>query len=114
VPPPVPRSGEPEDLITAVRATVPANAISSLFELVVTAESGRPLGSRDFRLCNCCGREEYDQEQRQLAMREDMWHGEDIFFLATTLHIMVTERVRELLQKLGATNVQLTSLTAAT
>ena len=110
LPAPIPSSGEPEDLITQLRATTPASAIPSLFELVVTAESGRPPGAREFTTCECCGREQYDREGRQLVMLPDMWRGEDVFFLATTAHIVVTDRVRELLRNLGATNVRLTPL----
>ena len=110
LPAPIPSSGEPEDLITELRATTPANAIPSLFELVVTADSGRPPGAREFSICACCGREQYDREGRQLVLLPEMWRGEDVFFLATTTHIVVTDPVRDLLRNLRATNVRLTSL----
>ncbi len=108
LPAPIPRSGEPEDLITELRGTTPANAIPALFELVVTADSKRPPGAGEFTMCECCGREQYDRAGRELVMLPEMWRGEDIFFLATTTHIVVTDPVRDLVQKLGATNVQLT------
>jgi hypothetical protein len=39
-------------------------------------------------------------------MLESMWKGADIFFLASTLWIVVTDRVRGSLLELGATNAQ--------
>jgi hypothetical protein len=45
-------------------------------------------------------------------MLESMWRGADIFFLKSTLHIIITSRVRDALLELGATNVQYSSFTA--
>jgi hypothetical protein len=46
-------------------------------------------------------------------MLPEMWRGEDVFLLATTTHIVVTDRIRELLLNLRATNVGLTPLAGA-
>jgi len=34
-----------------------------------------------------------------------MWNGQDVFFLATTLWIIITDRVKALLEPLRPTNV---------
>ena len=39
-------------------------------------------------------------------MRPSMWRGDDIFFLATTLYIVITDRLKRLLQDLKVTNVE--------
>ena len=75
-------------------------------ELIITANSKRPPGAETISLCQICGREEIDIDARQLIMLPDMWGGEDIFFLNTTLWIIVTDRVKSLIEGIDASNVQ--------
>ena len=106
LPPPIPASGEPEDLITEIQATLPKDDVPVLHELVITAESGPPAGVTAAPVCPLCGRESYDPAARHLVMLPQMWGGDDIFLLATTLWIVVTDRVRDLLVRVPASNLQ--------
>jgi len=106
LPPPIPVSGEPEDLITEIQATLPKDDVPVLHELVITAESGPPAGVTAAPVCPLCGRESYDPAARHLVMLPQMWGGDDIFLLATTLWIVVTDRVRDLLFRVPASNLQ--------
>jgi hypothetical protein len=63
--------------------------------------------------CASCGRTSFDHERRRLVMSPEMWRGDDVFRLATTLWIVVTDAVRRLLEGLGATNVVFRSIDGA-
>jgi hypothetical protein len=80
--------------------------VSNYSELIITANSKRPPGAESISICKICGREEIDYDARQLIMLPDMWGGEDIFFLNTTLWIIVTDRVKSLIEGIDASNVQ--------
>jgi hypothetical protein len=92
-------------LVTEIRATVRASELPPFYELVVTAESHRPPGTEESKRCKLCGRDSYNNDARRLVMLPDMWRGDDIFFLATTRWIVVTDRVQNILRNLRATNV---------
>lgn len=79
-------------------------------ELVVRAESGYPPGVEPVTFCGSCGRRHFDHERRQFVMRPEMWKGEQVFLLATTLWIVVTDPVKQLIEGAGATNVEFVSL----
>jgi hypothetical protein len=105
MPAPIPMSGEPEDLLLDLPDARTADRHTSYYEMVVTAESALPRGVSADNTC-ACGRLQYDNESRELIMRDDMWQGADVFLLATTLWIVVTDRVRSLITELEATNVE--------
>ncbi|NHC42878.1 hypothetical protein G6549_23555 [Bacillus sp. MM2020_1] len=75
-------------------------------ELIITANSKRPPGAEIISICKNCGRKDFDNNARQLIMLPDMWCGEDIFSLNTTLWIIVTDRVKSLIEGIDASNVQ--------
>ena len=102
---PIPRGGEPEDLLAWVAQVRDPSGIPPYYELVVTAESKHPPGARPESTCELCGRETYDADARTLVMEPHMWNGQDVFFLATTLWIIITDRVKALLEPLRPTNV---------
>jgi hypothetical protein len=108
-PPPIPSTGEPEDLITEITQTIDPSQVPPYYELVVTAESKYPPGAETQTRCELCGREAYDNSARKLVMLPDMWNGDDIFLLATTLWIVVTDSVKTLLEDLAPSNVVFTS-----
>jgi hypothetical protein len=85
----------------------------SYHELIVMAESGNPPGVDRVIRCASCGRTSFDHERRRLVMSPEMWRGDDVFRLATTLWIVVTDAVRRLLEGLGATNVVFRSIDGA-
>jgi hypothetical protein len=46
----------------------------------------------------------------KLRMAEDTWRGHSIFYLDGTLHIVVTDDVRNALQSARASNLRLTAV----
>lgn len=77
----------------------------SYFELIITAESGPPPGVDLIARCASCGRRTFDHERRQIVMVPEMWRGDEVFLLATTMWIVVTDPVRQAIEELGAGNV---------
>jgi hypothetical protein len=75
-------------------------------EMIVHAESGLPRGVPHLTICEGCGRSSYDEDARETAMYPDMWRGAPVFLLATTLWVIVTDEVRQVLQRMKATNVR--------
>lgn len=82
----------------------------SYHELIVRAESGHPPGVEAVRYCGSCGRRLFNHETRQMVMRPEMWNGEQVFLLATTQWIMVTDPVKQIIEALRPTNVAFRSL----
>jgi hypothetical protein len=109
---PVPGTGEPEDLVAGVEPIRDPSGIPPYYELVVTAQSRRPPGAEPTSTCELCGREAYDADARRLVMEPPMWNGQDVFFLATTLWILVTDRAKALLEQLRPTNVTFSPMPA--
>ena len=105
LPPPIPSTGEPEDIIRKVPLLKQTKSIGPYYEMLILSDSGRPPGGDPKSTCSGCGWEDIDSEKRQLVMRPSMWRGEGIFFLATTLYIVITEEVKRQLQDFEATNV---------
>lgn len=113
LPPPIPSTGEPEDLITEIKQVLDPSKVPPYYELVVTAQSKHPPGAEPSATCDLCGRETYDRSARRLVMTPEMWNGDDVFFLATTLWIVVTDPVKVLLERLRPTNVVFTPMSRA-
>ncbi len=104
--PPIPRSGEPEDIIREVRTVANPNLHCRYYELIVHAQSQRPPGAEPTEVCEACGSLTIDWRKRRLLMLPQMWTGAEVFCLATTAYILVVDRVRQQLQRLGATNLE--------
>jgi hypothetical protein len=113
LPPPIPSTGEPEDIIKEVSLLSQPDVVGPYYELVILTESDYPPGGKPVSICSGCGRETINNETRKLIMLPSMWRGRDIFFLATTLYIVVTDRLRQGLRELGATNVEFQKYEAA-
>jgi hypothetical protein len=105
-PPPVPSTGEPEDMIQEVPLRTRTDSIGSYFELVIHSESGYALGAAPLSVCAGCGRQTFPDTDARFVMVDSMWKATDVFFLASTLYIVVTDRVRLALEDARATNVQ--------
>lgn len=73
--------------------------------MIITSYSKSPPGAEIISTCEYCGREEFDRNKRRIEMNEDMWDGQDIFFLNTTIWMLVTDRVQNILKELEATNI---------
>jgi hypothetical protein len=110
LPPPVPSTGEPEDIIHEVPLSKTHTGIGPYFEMIVLRDSGYPPGAQPKSVCRCCGREEIDSNARRLVMTDEMWRGDAIFRLATTLYLMVTDDLRERIARLRPTNITFTEM----
>lgn len=75
------------------------------YQILVRAESDYPNGGGPVSICPVCKHETFDEEKRDLSMRAEMWRGQPIFLLKTTLFVIVTEALAEKIEKIGATNV---------
>lgn len=104
---PMPESGEPEDVMGEVEEEASPEAFGPLYEMIVTAESGRAAGTEVTSRCEVCGREEYDQHRRLFILTPEMVPDSDVFLFATTLYIIVNEKVKDLIVRHGLRNLKL-------
>jgi len=75
------------------------------YQVIIKSESRYPKGGEPLSVCPVCKRETFDDKKRELVMREDMWQGQQIFFMKTTLYMIVTEMLAEKIMEVKATNV---------
>ncbi|MEW6620621.1 MAG: double-CXXCG motif protein [bacterium] len=104
-PVPIPETGEPEDIIKEVEKEKSPNKFGPLFEMVVISNSGKPPGVEVTKQCKSCGREEFDESKRVLILTKDIIPETDIFFLNTTLYIIVNDKVRDIILQNHFTNI---------
>jgi hypothetical protein len=103
---PIPESGEPGDIIGQVELTSSSNELlGPYYEVCIANESGLPPGCENLSICSGCGRVELDDSKREIRMIESMWRGDQIFFLATTLYIVITDSLKQAIESLAPTNV---------
>lgn len=105
LPPPIPSTGEPEDIIDEVPILKVTSEIDPYFEIIMLKESEYPPGGTPTRICLGCKRPDVDNSTRELRMTPEMWKGDNIFFLASTLYVVITDHVRERLAREHPTNV---------
>ncbi len=82
-----------------------SDEVQIYYNMVINSSSKRPPGAEIISVCGLCGYELYDHEQRQIQMDLDMWLGEDIFYLNTTLYIIITEKVKNIIDQNGFNNI---------
>jgi hypothetical protein len=105
LPPPMPSTGEPEDIIKEVPILRNKSDVGPYFEVIILNESSYPPGGTPTDICSGCKRPSVNNETRKLQMTDQMLKGNSIFFLATTLYIIVTDELRKAIEKLHPTNV---------
>ena len=104
--PPSPSTGEPEDMVHEVPTTRSSKGVPRYFELCVYGRSAPPPGREVRKVCPACGDPDFGwAPSRNLVMTESMWTGLDLFVLETTGYFLVTDRFKEAVEKLRATNV---------
>lgn len=103
--PPVPESGEPEDLIDQMFEKK-TEGIGPYYEILPNGASGYPRGGEPRSVCSGCGRKDINYVTRQMVMFDEMWRGQNVFFFETTLHIVVTDPIKQALAQLNPTNVR--------
>lgn len=90
--------------------------IPRLWELVVTGKGGdaRPeSGIRVVYCCGACGMVRYSSYQNGILVDEEQWDGSDFFIVnGYPKHILVTERMKELIIAHRLTNCVLISVEA--
>ena len=105
LPPPIPSTGEPEDIIDEVPILKDTSEIGPYFEVLILKESAYPPGCTPTSICAGCNRPDVDSSTRELRMNPEMWKGDNIFFLATTLYVVITNEVMERVARDHPTNV---------
>jgi len=98
-------SREPESYIHIADDTDHRESVGPYHQVLVRSESDYPKGGTPISVCPVCKRESIDDEKRELTMTEKMWRGQPIFFLRTTLYIVVTEPLAEKIRKTQTCNV---------
>lgn len=104
LPPPMPSTGEPEDILNEVPLVEDGTTAGSYSEILVLNQSDFPPGGTPISVCQGCKREA-SGENREFRMIPTMWKGQAIFFLATTLHVIVTDDLKKRIDRLQPTNV---------
>jgi hypothetical protein len=104
LPPPMPSTGEPEDIINEVPLMEDPAGAGNYSEVLILNESGIPLGGVPVSICKGCKREEI-AENGQFRMTQEMWKGHEMFFMATTLYVIITDDLRNAIERLRPTNV---------
>ncbi|MGZ8183839.1 MAG: hypothetical protein ACXWT1_17950 [Methylobacter sp.] len=104
-PPAITGSGKQEDIIDVAELNNPDDSIGAYYQILVRSESDYPTGGTPISTCPVCKRESIEEEKRELIMKEEMWRGQHIFFLKTTLHVVVTEPLVEKIRRMQAGNV---------
>jgi hypothetical protein len=105
LPAPIPKTGEPEDIINEGKLEKNKALVKDYYEMIPNFESKMPLNTKVVSICPKCGREEIDTKSRLFLMTDSLWNQQAIFFLSTTLFIIITEDIKKGLEKLGVTNV---------
>ncbi len=90
--------GKPSDAINH-------DSIQPYYQVLISSESDYPKGGEPLTICPVCKQESFDDSKRELVMREDMWSGQQIFFLKTTLYMIVTESLVEKIRQANASNI---------
>ncbi len=105
--PPIPSTGEPEDIVNEVSTVKFPRTKSRYFELCVYGRSTPPPGREVLSVCPACGDKTFNWTRgAKLVMTESMWTGLEMFVLETTGTILVTDKLKQELQKLRPTNVE--------
>jgi uncharacterized protein CXXCG len=106
LPAPIPSTSEPEDLINELPLLEKNNSVGPYYEVIIQSESNYGSGAEPIAVCSGCGRKTFRNNEDRFLMQESMWKGGDIFFLAGTLHVVVTDKLKDALQELRAKNVE--------
>jgi hypothetical protein len=106
LPAPIPETGEPDSIIDRIEVeSLPLYSLGSYYEVCIMNESELPPGCEIVNFCSKCGRVEFDTSKREIRMIESMWRGSQIFFLATTMDIIVTDSLKKIIEGLKPTNI---------
>lgn len=114
LPPPMPSTGEPEDIINEVAVGMMPESSPRYYEMLILAQSKPPPSRIPTSVCSACGAKKVNWTSREkLMMLPSMWTGADVFFMATTAYVLVTDKLRQHLQRLRPTNVEIKEFVGA-
>lgn len=105
LPAPVPSTGEPEDLINELPLLETLDSVGRYYEMIILKDSCYPPSRTPKSICPGCRRPDVEVTTKTIEMTPEMWQGDSIFFLATTLYVIVTDQVKEMLENIGVTNI---------
>ena len=105
--PPIPSTGEPEDIINEVRTEVRVDGVGPYFEMLIQSRSARPANARELTTCPGCGLKTYPEVKFQPPFDESLWDGSDIFIKDGDRRIIATDRVKTALLRLRPTNIEI-------
>lgn len=98
-----PESGEPEDLINELTIEC-ETCLLKYYEINISKNSKYCLVEKIISVCRKCGRTTYDPSS-EMIMKESLWNGDNIFYLSPTLHIIITDDLKEKLEAIKPSNV---------
>jgi hypothetical protein len=104
---PIPQTGEPEDIIKEAPLLADPSGVGPYYEVIPRHQS------KEHRIiefqCNACGwvkTKVFQTEKWDRRMSEDHWQGHSIFYWGGTLHVVVTENVKDALQAARPSNLE--------
>jgi|HubBroStandDraft_2_1064218.scaffolds.fasta_scaffold131021_2 hypothetical protein len=107
--PPMPSSGEPEDIIHEVPLLTDKAGVGPYYEIFPLKESDVPRNRPVKGVCSGCHREDveviYPLDVNRPRMADEIWRGDSVFYLATTLYIIVTDDIKEVLTRIRPNNI---------
>lgn len=111
----IPKSGEPEDIINEVPLLNDPSTVGPYYEVIPRCASYESPNRIIESQCSACGRIQAKIVRRgtTLRMAEDTWRGHSLFYLGGTLHIVITEDVKNALRAMRPSNLQLTEVELA-
>jgi hypothetical protein len=106
---PMPTTGEPEDIIHEVPLLTDKTGVGPYYEILPLKESNVPRNRPVKGVCSGCHREAvevvYPPELNRPRMVDEIWRGDSISYLATTLYIIVSNDIKEALARIRPSNV---------
>jgi len=106
---PMPSTGEPEDIIHEVPLLSDKTGVGPYYEIFPSRKSDLPRNRTVKGVCSGCHREDievvYPLDVNRPRMTDEIWRGDRVFYLATTLFIIVTNDIKETLTRIRPNNV---------
>jgi hypothetical protein len=99
---------EEDDVMRHVRKLGDISKVTPYFELVITSESKTVAGpSPPPEACPYCSIVRYDLGTRQYEFKPEMWSGRHIFYLRSTLRIVISEQMKNLFELENFSNINI-------
>ncbi|ACL04709.1 hypothetical protein Dalk_3019 [Desulfatibacillum aliphaticivorans] len=93
------------DLVELTEKEEDPEQYGPLYQMVILFESGYPPGIKIVNRCRKCGYIEIDNEDMEISLSSKTVPEADIFFLKSTRYIVVSDKVKLLMEKSNFSNV---------